>query len=93
MPLSVLPSTPSQLKRKGRTLAMLAPIPMKNDCITNPAVRCEGTSLSATKARNGSIETLMEASRIHNRPAAIHSALDVGMKKRATDEKIAPMRK
>jgi hypothetical protein len=93
MPLAVAPSTPSQRSSQGSALAMLAPTPMKNDCITKPAVRCWTLSLSATKARNGSIEMLMEASRIQSRLAAIHSEVEVGMKKSATEARIAPVRK
>ena len=93
IPLSVLPVTPIQLKRKGSALARLAPTPMKNDCITKPAVRWLGLSLSATKARKGSIEMLMEASRIQSRLAAIHSVLDVGMTKSAIEARTAPVRK
>jgi hypothetical protein len=93
MPLGVVPSTPSQRKNSGSALARLAPIPMKNDCMTKPAVLCVVSSLSATKARNGSIEMLMDASRIQRSEAAIHSVLEVGIKKSAIDEKIAPIRK
>jgi hypothetical protein len=39
MPLAVLPVTPIQLNNSGSALARLAPMPMKNDCITKPAVR------------------------------------------------------
>ncbi len=74
-------------------MARLAPTPMKSDCITKPAVRWPASSLSATKARNGSMLTLMDASRIQSSPAAIHSALEVGMKKSATTARMAPTRK
>ena len=49
--------------------------------------------MSATKARNGSIEMLIEASSIQSRPAAIHSALDVGIRKSAIEARMAPVRK
>jgi len=62
-------------------------------CITNPAVRWDTASLSATNARNGSIEMLMDASRIQSSVAAIHSALDVGMTNSAIDARMAPVRK
>ncbi len=68
-------------------------MPMKNDCMTKPAVRWSVLSLSATKARNGSIETLIEASRIQSSPAAIQSVGESGMKKSATLARMAPMRK
>ena len=41
--------------------------------MAKPRVRCSGGSMSATKARNGSMLMLMEASRIQSSPAAIHS--------------------
>jgi hypothetical protein len=68
-------------------------MPMKNDCMTKPAVRWSVSSLSATKARNGSIETLIEASRIQSSPAAIQRSPESGMKKRATLARMAPVRK
>ena len=68
-------------------------MPMNSDCITKPAVRCDASSLSATNARNGSIEMLIDASRIQSSAAAIQSVLDVGMKKSAIDARIAPVRK
>ena len=93
IPLAVLPDTPIQLRRKGSAFARLAPMPMKNDCITNPAVRWLTGSLSATKARKGSIEMLMDASRIQRSVAAIQRALDVGMMKSAVEARMAPVRK
>ena len=92
-PLAVLPCTPNQLNTSGRALARLAPTPMKNDCITNPVVRWDTASLSATNARNGSIEMLMDASSIQSSVAAIHSALEVGMTNSAIDASTAPVRK
>ncbi len=77
----------------GSALARLAPTPMKNDCMTNPAVRWLVFSLSATKARNGSIETLIEPSSTQSSTAATHSTGEVGMKKSAIEAKIAPIRK
>jgi hypothetical protein len=68
-------------------------MPMKSDCITKPAVRCVTSSLSATKARNGSIETLIDASSTQSSPAAIQSVPEVGMKNRAIEARIAPTRK
>jgi hypothetical protein len=68
-------------------------MPMKSACITNPDVRCDGGSLSATNARNGSIEMLIDASRIHSSDAAIQSEVDVGMMNSAIDARMAPVRK
>jgi hypothetical protein len=44
----------------------------------------------ANKARNGSIETLMEASIIHNIPAANHRVGELGIINNAAEAKIAP---
>ena len=93
MPLAVLPMTPNLPSTNGSALAKLAPMPIISDCIRKPAVRCDDESLSATKARNGSIETLIEPSRIQSRLAAIQSELDVGMKNSAIEARIAPVRK
>ena len=93
IPLAVLPCTPNRLRASGNALAKLAPTPMKNDCITKPAVRWLTSSLSATKARNGSMEMLIDASRIQSSVAAIQRLLDVGMKKSATEASTAPVRK
>ena len=93
IPLAVFPATPSLLSTNGSAFAKLAPRPMNSDCITKPAVRCEVFSLSATNARNGSIETLIDASSTHSRLAAIQSVVDVGMMNSAIDAKIAPTRK
>ena len=70
--------------------AKVAPSPMKKLCITKPVVRCRSFSLSATNARNGSMLTLMLASSIHSRPAAIQSDDDVGMMNSAMLEQMAP---
>ena len=56
---------------KGSMPAMTAPRPMKKLCIAKPMPRCSSGSLSATKARNGSIEMLIEASSTQSRPAAM----------------------
>ncbi len=93
MPLAVLPEMPKRRNASGSQPANVAPNPMKNDCITNPVVRWSAFSLSATKARNGSMLTLILASKIQSSPAAIHRLEDVGMKKRATLARIAPTRK
>ena len=93
MPLAVLPLTPSCPSTYGSALARLAPMPMKSDCITKPDVRCSGGSLSATNARNGSIEMLIDASSTHSRLAAIHSVVDIGMMKSASEARMAPVRK
>ena len=46
--------------------------------------RCRGASWSPTKARKGSMEMLMEASRIHSMPAATHSEGTLGKANRAS---------
>ena len=92
-PLTVESSTPSLRNISGSALAMAAPAPMKNDCMTKPVVRCSGTSLSATKARNGSIEMLTLASRSHRKSTAISTNDEYGMKKSASAVRMAPTRK
>jgi len=66
---------------------------MKKLCIANPVPCCSSGNLSATNARNGSMLTLIEASRIHNNPAAIHNALQFGIAMSASELRMAPMRK
>ena len=68
------PATPKHcVSMHGSASARLAPMPMNSLCITKPVRRCASVSLSATKARNGSIEMLIDASSIQSRPAAIQS--------------------
>ncbi len=77
----------------GSDEAMTAPSPMKIDCMAKPRVRCSSGSRSATKARNGSMLMLMDASRIQSSPAAIQSADERGIKINARELRIAPARK
>ena len=65
---------PSSVISQGRLEATQVPMPMIRVWTTKPKERCDSGSLSATKARKGSIETLMEASKIQRAPAAIQSA-------------------
>ena len=78
----------------GSRLATTAPTPMKKLCIAI-AARCaaRGGSWSPTKARNGSIEMLIDASSIHSMPAAIHSAGEFGITNSASVVSTAPTRK
>ena len=62
-------------------------------CMAKPEVRWPSGRMSATKARKGSMLTLMEASRIQSMPAAIHSAELLGMKRSMSEARIAPARK
>jgi hypothetical protein len=66
---------------------------MKKLCIAKPVIRCDAGRLSPTKARNGSIETLMEASMIQSIPAATQSAGECGMITSAIEARIAPTKK
>ncbi len=61
--------------------------------MAKPRVHCSSGSMSATKARNGSMLTLMEASSIQSRPAAIQSAVALGIRRRASELRMAPVRK
>ena len=71
----------------------MAPTPIKKLCMANPVVRCLDGRLSPTNARKGSIEILIDASRIHNIPAANQSAGELGMTISDTDARMAPARK
>jgi len=66
---------------------------MKKLCIAKPAVLCSEGSISPTKALNGSIEIFIDASIIHNIPAAIHSLGELGIAIIASEAKIAPTKK
>jgi hypothetical protein len=87
MPIAASPSY------HGYDDATTAPVPMKKLCMAKPVVRCSEGRLSPTKARNGSIEMLMEASMIQSMPAATQSAGEFGIAIRASEAKIAPPRK
>ncbi len=78
---------------QGRAEATTAPRPMKRLCMAKPRVRWSSGRRSATKARNGSMLTLMEASRIQSRPAAIQSTPELGMSRSAAELSRAPVRK
>ncbi len=94
LPRLVSLETLNQLRKiHGSIPATTAPTPMKKLCIAKPVPCCGSGNLSATKARKGSIETLMLASRIHSRPAAIQSVLQFGISTSANELKIAPTRK
>ncbi len=82
-----------RVRMKGSAEDITAPAPISRLCIAKPTLRCTGGSMSPTNARNGSMLTFTEASRIHRRPAAIQIALDRGMKTRARLARIAPLRK
>ena len=80
-------------KKKSERFARVMPRPVKKLCVRKPMARWDGGSLSAMKARYGSIAVLFPASRIHSRPTAIQSALLKGKAKRARLHMIAPIRK
>src|SRR6476661_3436141 len=61
--------------------------------MAKPVVRCEEGSLSPTKARNGSIDILIDASNTQSSMAAIHNAYEFGIKNKAKDARIAPAKK
>ncbi len=93
LPLPAPPGGSTRCNSKGRYEAATLPTPIKKLCMVNPRARCSSGSMSATKARNGSMLILMEASRIQRRPAAIHNAELNGMRTRAHELRIAPVRK
>src|ERR1041385_258176 len=91
---AALPATPNQLVIiHGSAEAITAPDPMKKLCIAKPRVRSDAGSRSATNARNGSMEILIEASRIQSSPAAIQRPLDIGIAMSAQELRMAPTRK
>ena len=61
--------------------------------MANPLVLCSDGSMSPTKALKGSIEILIDASIIHNIPAATHNTGEFGMIRRASEARIAPTKK
>ncbi len=86
--------TPNRcVKSQGSMEATTAPVPMKKLCMANPVTRCAAGRLSPTKARNGSIEMLMDASMIQSIPAATHRAGEFGMMISASDASRAPTKK
>ena len=86
--------TPNRVVRsQGSIDATTAPVPMKKLWSANPVTRCVEGRLSPTKARNGSIEMLIEASRIQSIPAATHSDGEFGMTMSASEARMAPLRK
>ena len=68
-----------RVSSQGSIDARTAPVPMRKLCIAKPVVRCSEGRLSPTKARNGSIEMLMDASMIHSIPAATQSVGELGI--------------
>ncbi|OPZ53005.1 MAG: hypothetical protein BWY89_01816 [Bacteroidetes bacterium ADurb.BinA012] len=66
---------------------------MKKLCIANPVVRCSDESMSPTNARNGSMEILMEASRIHSITVAKIQVGELVIMASAREAKMAPVRK
>ena len=72
---------------------MTDPQPMKKVCIAKPDVCCDESSLSPTKARNGSIDTLIDASMIHSAKTAIQTAVELGIMNMASVASMAPAKK
>ena len=93
MPKAASLRTPKWVKMLGRSEARTAPKPIRILWVVKPMSRCSLGNLSATSARNGSMEILIEASRIHNMPAAIHKDEEEGIQKSAKQESTAPKKK
>src|SRR5258708_19583217 len=79
--------------REGRDGESNAPRPMNKLCIEKPSWRWVGGRRSPTKARNGSMLILTEASSTHSKPAAIQSEEELGMATSALLARIAPTKK
>src|SRR5690554_1193301 len=77
----------------GSIDATTAHVPIKKLCMAKPEVRCSLGNISPTKALNGSIEILMEASIIQSIPAATQSTGEFGITNNASEAKIAPTKK
>ena len=81
------------VRTAGARLAATAPAPMNIVWKAKPAVCWLSSTVSPTKARNGSIAMLSDASRIHSMAAANHSAGELGMAMSAMLARMAPARK
>jgi hypothetical protein len=77
----------------GSREATTPPQPMKNVCIAKPAICCELDSLSPTKARNGSMDTLIDTSISHSTITAAHSTAELGIRNSAMAARMAPTKK
>ena len=86
-------ASPKRVSSQGNAEESTAPRPMSRLCIAKPTWRWAGGIRSPTKARNGSMLTLTDASSTQSRPAAIQSDDELGMAMSARLAKIAPTRK
>ena len=77
----------------GNAEATTAPTPIMKLCMAKPLLCCFSGNMSTTNARKGSMLTLMLASRIQSKPAAIHNAVELGMNTNAMLLKMAPTKK
>ena len=77
----------------GNSEPTIEAAPMKNVWTAKPLVRCSSDSMSPTNARMGSMVMLIDASSIHNMPAATHRVGEFGRTNKASDARIAPVRK
>ena len=92
MPASVAPVM-KDWKTNSETLASVMPKPVKKLCARKPLASCCGGSLSAMKARYGSIAVLLLMSSSHRSSTAIQTAATNGNRNRQMLQPIAPMRK
>src|SRR3954463_15472575 len=93
LPLTDTLLKPAQSNRLGSSDAITEPQPMKKVCIAKPEVCWDASSLSPTKARNGSIDTLIDASMIHSAITAIQTAVEFGIRNMAMVASAAPAKK
>ena len=89
------PVVPTKIIGKMNRLRLLkvCPNPVKKLCIWKPRGCCSSTSVSAIKARYGSMAVLFPASRIQSSPAAIQRELENGYIIRAMLQMSAPTKK
>ena len=69
---------------------MTEPTPIIKLWKVKPRLCCSSGSISTTKARKGSMEMLMDASKTHSKPAAIHKGRTLGHEKQRHRSKQGP---
>ena len=85
--------SPANTSTDGVRYASVCPSPVNALWVRKPRECWLRSSRSLTKARYGSIVTLLPASRIQSSPAAIHSVGLNGIASSATLQRTAPIRK
>ena len=79
IPLGVVPVTPKKAEGERQRAGKRRTDADEEALHDEAGPAAASVNLSATNARNGSMLTLMDASRIHSRPAAIQSEEEFGI--------------